>query len=164
VSVVFSVSELPTSASECKVIRCDCWFDLSRSSQSTAVIKPRAAAAHTAQRRSNLYPGFSLVRALSVSISVARVSSFHARCVPSSSHLQLSTVRSVFAKTAFGFKHCRSCRGIIHHLSHSAACAYCRYVPIAIPQPRGTPSPTYMSPLCTVQFGRFALNIGQVNS
>lgn len=39
-----------------------------------------------------------------------------------------------------------------------------RYVPIAIPQPRGTPSSTYMSTLCTVQFGRFALNIGQVNS
>lgn len=125
-TVVFSVSELPTSASEWSAARCNCWLDLSRSLQSTLLLLNREQQ-HTqlTQWRSNLYPGFFLVRAFSVSISVACVSSFHARCVPSSSHLQLCTVQyDLFAKTASGFKHYRSCRGIIHRLSHSAACAY----------------------------------------
>lgn len=83
-----------------------------RVSQSTLLLLNRehhaeataaAIASHTAQRRSNVYPGFSWYARFLWLFQwyVVVVSSFHARCVPPSS-VQACAVCASYAKTAFG--------------------------------------------------------------
>lgn len=108
-----------------------------RVSQSTLLLLNRehhaestaaAIVSHTAQRRSNVYPGFSWYgRCLWLfQWYVLRSGSILFSCKMRAVILRASPCSMRFVRqNSLWVKHWKSCRGIIHRLSHSAAaCAY----------------------------------------